>query len=60
MVAPAVSVLWTTNLCCWIILTDMVIAGFAMENITHFNINLDREIVEICFLCLACFTNAEM
>lgn len=31
----------------------MVVVGFAMENITHFNINLDSEIVEICFLCLA-------
>lgn len=54
------SVLGTTNLCCLIILTDTVIVGFAMENITHFKINLEREIVEICFLCLARFSNTEM
>lgn len=35
----------------------MVVVGFAMGNITHFNINLDSEIVEIGFLCLVCFSN---
>lgn len=38
----------------------MVVVGFVMENITHFNINLDSEIVEIGFLCLARFSNTEM
>lgn len=60
MFALAVSALRTTDLCCLIILADMVVLGFAMKNITHFNISLDSEIVEICFLCLACFSNTEM
>lgn len=60
MFVPVLSALRTTNLYCSIILTDMVVVGFVMENITHFNINLDSEIVEIGFLCLARFSNTEM